>query len=149
MNKDIDTLSLELAYEMLGKSLPPKVLYRYRRWMRKFRPTSVSAAFEANKMNKNEDVLADETVTQTLPEGLAKNETMASFFESGHIKMDFGADVSQKVKKAAMEWAKRKGLKVIEASLAKSSSSPTSITYSLTLDNKRVEKCVKQVKWSC
>lgn len=135
--KDIDTLSLELTEEMLSKALPPKILYRFRKWMRTKRPKSVHDAL-ALKSEEKIHTIAD----------LAKNETMASFFESGHIKMDFGSAVPEKVKKAALEWAKRKGLKAIEASLAKSANSPSSVTFSSS-DSYELGQCARQIKWSC
>ena len=133
--KDIDSLSLELTEEMLQKALPPKILYRYRRWMRKMRPQSL------------QEVLALSEKPQTIST-LSKNETMASFFDSGHIKMDFGSGVPEKTKKSALEWARRKGLKAVEASLAKTINSPSSVTFS-AFENENIGECVKQIKWSC
>jgi len=145
--KDIDELSLELTEELLEKTygydvrihakpvgqLPSKVLYRYRKWMRSHRPRSVQEALSLSEI-------------QT-PDTLAKNEVMASTFDSGHIKLDFGSEVPEKVKKAALEWAKRKGLKVSEASLAKSAMSPSFVVYAIS-GEAEMGQITKQIKWS-
>jgi hypothetical protein len=117
--KDIDQVSAELTEELLAKALPPKLLYRYRSWMRRMRPRTT------------QDVLS---LTEIQPiENLKKNEAQATFFDSGHIKIDFGPNVPEKVKKAALEWAKRKGLKAVESSLTKSATASQSVLYSANI----------------
>ena len=77
---------------------------------------------------------------------LKKNELMTSFYADGAVRMDFGGDIDPKLKKSAMDWAKRKGLKASEASLDKSDGSPSYVVYAQSNQPKGV--CVKYVKYS-
>jgi hypothetical protein len=61
---------------------------------------------------------------------LQKNEMLASFYDNGHIRLDFGGEVDSKVKDAAMKWAKNRGLKTSEASLDKSAGAPSYVVMS-------------------
>ena len=123
MNRDIDTVSADLTQELtfasLEKTLPPKLLYRFRAWMKKFRPSPDEVKEVQKAMNFIESV-----------KSLKKNESLASFYDDGHIRLDFGSDVSPKVKEAAMKWAKKRGLKASEASLDKSASAPSYVIMS-------------------
>lgn len=133
-------LTRELCVEYLEKALPPKMLYRLRLSLKKLQPRSPVEAKKIEKIlnTKLEDYYAIGT--------LQKNEAMASLYDNGLIKMDFGPNVSEKLKKAAMLWAKRRGLKPVEATLAKSSDA----VYSVTFTPKTVSGfgiCVKRIKW--
>lgn len=77
---------------------------------------------------------------------LKKNECMVSAFENGAIRMDFGEEVDPKIKKAAMQWAKKKGLKTIEASIEKSVAAPSYVICGLSEPPKGV--CVDYIKYS-
>lgn len=141
---DVDQISAELTQELgaetLSKAMPPKIAYRFRAWMRKMRPKSIG---EVKKMEQLFQSKLDEFYAM---QTLAKNETMASVFDNGTVKLDFGAEVPEKTKKAAMAWARRRGLTAIEATLAKSANAPTSVTYS-SGDSDSFGICMKRIKW--
>jgi hypothetical protein len=80
-------------------------------------------------------------------ESLGKNEIMASSFSDGSIKLDFGSEVPEKVKAAAMVWAKKRGLSPVESSLAKSISTTSSVMF--VLENRAKDSvCTNKTKWS-
>lgn len=148
MSTNLDELTLDLAKELqtekLRKYLPPKLAYRFRQWLRhhgtglknpKATPQQVAG------------MLAQKIEEQVAVSELKKNETMASFYENGIVKMDFGSEVSDKTKKAALSWAKRKGLKVLEATLNKSDSVPSS-TFFGTDSAMGPSVCLQRVKFS-
>lgn len=151
MSNDIDSVSAELTKELaqfqyLEKALPPKLKYRFYRWLQQFKHnaagkqmTGQSAAIQAAVKSAHEEIAG-------LKE-LKKNEAQASFYDSGMIKMDFGPDVDPKAKEAAMKWAKRKGLQVTEAGLTKSADSFSSITFAPSSHSATSPICVKRVKF--
>lgn len=78
---------------------------------------------------------------------LAKNDTMVSMYKSGSIRLDFGSDVPDKIKKAALKWAERRGLNPVEASMNKSSKpAPSYFVYNQEYD--LVDECLKRFKWT-
>lgn len=90
-------------------------------------------------VDKAEEVLAHKT--------LAKNEAMVSMYESGAVRLDFGAEVPEKIKKAALLWAERRGLKPVEASMSKSANgSPTYCVFNQEYD--LADDCLKRFKWA-
>lgn len=143
--KELDDLSAsfsqEFAQEALTKMLPPKLLYRFRAWMRKMRPKTHLEAkkFEQIVMDKIDEIYSMKT--------LAKNEYQASFYDSGVVKMDFGPDVPEKVKEAAMKWAKRRGLQPVEASLTKTAGATATVTYAAG-QMSSAGICVKRMRWT-
>lgn len=145
MKKSIDELSIELtkelALESLNKTaLPPKLAYRWHRWMQKMK--AISPKHLSEKTKKTEGfVFAEASET----ESLNKNEALASFYDSGVVKLDFGPEVDPELKKAAMKWAQKKGLKAIETTLQKSKDQFQTIIFS---DDEKKEhgECVKIVK---
>lgn len=142
--QDLDQIAAELTQELgtetLSKSLPPKIAYRFRAWMRKMHPKST---VEVKKMEQLLQSKLDEFYAMKT---LAKNETMASVYDNGVVKLDFGAEVPEKIKKAAMAWARRRGLTATEATLAKSMGAPTSVTYAMG-NPTGFSVCVKRIKW--
>lgn len=138
MKIDLDQIALDVATDMQKAAIPPKVYSKLRLWLKKLRSTRPGVR----------DVITQKAEELGALQSLKKNEVMTSFFDSGIMKMDFGADVSDSAKRAALRWAKRRGLKVVEASLAKSAGSPTSYTLGMTEDIVPHGKCVKRVKWS-
>ena len=60
------------------------------------------------------------TITD-LSQPLAKSDYQIAKYGNGDLRLDFGPEVPESVKKKALEWAKRRNLKVKEASLGKSS----------------------------
>jgi hypothetical protein len=125
--KDIDSVSAdltrELAFSPLEKMLPPKLRYRFYKWLKQY---------SAPRINPMQGV--HKTVDQAFAHMLAikelkKNEVMTSVFEDGSVRFDFGGAIDPKIKKSAMDWAKRKGLKASEASLDKSAGSASYVVY--------------------
>ena len=147
MRFDIDELSTELskeiAFERIEKALPPKLLYRWRNWMRRMR-TQMPEPVAAEKFEQAVNDKFDELVSIKT---LAKNEAQASFYENGIVKMDFGSDIDPKVKEAAMRWAKKKGLKAIEANLQKSIGEPITVMFAADGSTQRGQ-LVKCLRWS-
>jgi hypothetical protein len=80
-------------------------------------------------------------------ESLLKNEVMVAAFDDGDLRFDFGAKVPEKIKKAAIEWAKKRGLRPVEASLAKSVGGPSYIYFS-TADRNPAAKMLSYQKKS-
>jgi hypothetical protein len=128
MKKTIDELSQDITKELSGqelkKALPPKIAYRIRKWLKQ----------HGGQHSKLSTKMIQQTLTQKMEEALLlkelkKNEGMVSIFDNGEVKMDFGKEVDPKLKKAALEWVKKRGLKPIEASLNKSDSSFDSMSF--------------------
>lgn len=143
---DIDQAALELAtsdnLDNMFKALPPKLAYRFRRWAQQHQRHPKVAP------KRIAQVLAQKIEEAQALQSLAKNEVMTSVYDNGLVKLDFGAAVPEAIKKAAMAWAKRKGLKPIEASLNKSQNSPESLVLS-TGDVDSLEcQCVKRSRWA-
>jgi hypothetical protein len=140
---NIDDLSLELtreiALENVEKALPPKLLYRFRRWMRMHGGRVPSAHLQHLVTEKFEEIsnLAN----------LQKNEAAVSMFDNGIVKMDFGSDVDPKVKDAALKWARRRGLTPVEASLNKSANIPQSFVFAADPDFAEYGRCKKRLRW--
>lgn len=144
--KDIDDLTLQIAGQSvaddLRKALPPRIAYRLRHWLRQ--------QGRAGRLKDPRRVV--QQVTQKMEQvlsvkSLKKNQFMARVHGDGIVKMDFGAEVPEHVRKAAMSWAKRRGLKPIESSLAKSQSSTFSVTYASTNRSKASAELVAQYVW--
>lgn len=57
------------------------------------------------------------------------------FHENGMIKMEFDRNTPEHIKKAALKWAKKRGLKPVEASLNKSANSSESYIFSVSGKN--------------
>lgn len=112
-------MSIELAKEFnvdpLEKTLPPKIKYRYYKWLQRFKMQNpqISSAKISQAIHKAiKDI---ESI-----KSLKKHQAAASFFDDGTVRLDFGSKVDEKVKKAALDWARRRGLKTIEESINKS-----------------------------
>lgn len=147
MERDIDQMTFDLIKSMsenqaeLKKGLPPKLRYRIRRWLLKLKGQGMGSA------------QAKQFITQKFEEefavrSLSKNETLASFYEDQVVKFDFGSDVSPEVRKAALSWAKKRGLKPVEASLTKSSASHSQIVVAPDSANiNPMALCVRRIKF--
>lgn len=133
-------LTHELAFSPLEKMLPPKLRYRFYKWLKQYTAPRNNATAQVQKsVNQAYEHLS-------AIKSLQKNEMIASFYENGAVRMDFGGDIDPKVKKSAMDWAKKKGLKASEASLDKSDGSPSYVVYAKASNPKGI--CVKYVKYS-
>lgn len=144
---NLDEASLKITEELaqtsatLEKALPPKLAYRFRRWMQKFRYNKTPQELAVVKTSL-------EKAMEKFSPTLKKNEARASFFDSGAIKMEFGTEVNKKVKDAALAWAKKNNLKVLESSLAKNNNGKTSIVLGKTAAP-TLDFCVKTITWKC
>lgn len=128
MKKNIDDLTLSIMQEAVGqdlnKALPPRIAYRLRQWFKR----------QGRRVHLSDPKRVAAQIAQKMEEAmvlkeLKKNQFMARVHEDGVVKMDFGAAVPEQVRKAAMSWAKRRGLKPVEASLVKTENGPYSVTY--------------------
>lgn len=136
---DIDSIT-----EILTKSIIQDKNAEMKAQLRK----KLSSITESS-VSKSEVVAAvkAEVISQMANTALAKNEVMASAFDNGSIKMDFGAEVPESVKKAALKWAKNRGLSPLEASLKKNVNSSTSVLFG-TQNPAKAKTCIKRLKWS-
>jgi hypothetical protein len=141
---DLDKIASEIAVErnkLTKAAVPPKVYSKLRSWLKRIRSSRLSPkVLQQLITQKAEEISATKA--------LAKNQVMASFYDSGTLRMDFGSDVPNAVKKAAIRWAKKRGLSVVEATLSKSSASPASIVFSSGEQSAPVGRCVRRVRWS-
>lgn len=142
---DVDQLSLQLtealrSREDLSKGIPPKLYYRLRSWLKRMRPENAALAGAGEAMTEKFE-------TAIYAEKLHKNEFAASVFEGGQVRLDFGADVPDTVKEAALRWAKRRGLRPVEASLQKSSTGSSSITFATGADS-ALGTCLRRVTYN-
>lgn len=126
---DIDSLSAEmshdLAFSKLEKALPPKLRYRFYKWLKQHgQHAKVPVAPDAVKAVVQKAYNHIKDIRE-----LKKNEVMTSIYGNGFIRMDFGGDIDTKVKDAAMSWAKKRGLKAMEASVSKSAGANSHIIF--------------------
>lgn len=146
---NIDELSMELAKNFNYNKLPAKLRYKLRHWLRS---VSTPVSFSTNQRRAIQSAIKSEIVSQILNRDesseLKKNEMMASSYSDGTLKLDFGHEVPEKVKKAALNWAKKRGLKVVELSLNKSEN----VASSMILASENVEsvekECLKRIRWA-
>jgi hypothetical protein len=129
--------------ESLDKTIPPKLYYRLRRFFLMNHPEAINNPKAISAVNHAVQEKAEEILALR---NLQKNELMASVYDSGSVKLDFGSGVPEPVKKAAMAWAKRKGLKPVEASLSKSANSSSSMIFSDGMYTPG--RCMQRVKWT-
>lgn len=118
---DIDSATMELAKSFGG--LPPKLRYRFRRFLQRLVSNPhVQQQNREQRVQKMAEEMA-KMIQEETGTPLAKNEMRCSEYENGCIKLDFGSDVPDDIKKAAIQWAKKRGLSPVEASLSKSANS--------------------------
>lgn len=117
---DLDKMALELSKSFRSVALPPKLRYKVKKWLK-----SISAQAPDKQMDRRRVMqTAKSELTEALlrhinVKPLAKNELMASKYDNGAIRFDFGAEVPDNIKRAAMSWAKKRGLNPVEASMQK------------------------------
>lgn len=147
--KDIDTLTVELAKNAdLSKALPPKLKYKFMKWLRSLSPDHADKQTDRRRMVETaKSELSDRIQEHMARKKLAKNEIMASTFDDGAIKFDFGNEVPERIKKAAFSWAKKRGLKAVEASLMKSVDTVDTVMF-ISSQTNPLRSCAKRVKWS-
>lgn len=145
---DLESLTEELAQADLSKGMPPKLRYKFMKWLRSMNPaeTGVSQMDRRKMTTVVKEEISKAVKEAVLRQNLKKNEVMSSVYDTGDIKFDFGSEVPESVKKAAMNWAKKRGLKPVEASLQKSANSTQTVLFSNGSVHD-VGNCVKRVKW--
>jgi len=118
---ELDELAIELTKSFKTVSLPPKLKYKVSKWLKTISGTTPDKQADRRRLSQT---VKSELVAGILKhmnvQPLAKNEIMASQYDNGAIRFDFGSDVPSSVKKAAMQWAKNRGLSPLEAKLNKS-----------------------------
>ena len=124
---DLDTASMELA-KSVG-NLPPKLRYRFKRFIQKLVHTHGDQAAGPERVEKMAKEMT-KMMQELMGTPLAKNESRFSTYDNGCVRLDFGEDVPDRVKKAAMNWAKSRGLSAVEASLTKSLKGPEYVIMS-------------------
>jgi len=165
---NIDELSVVLSKSLVDGNLvkkvamPPILYYKLRALMRKLKPQrkkiygfssrSSQAATPSTPISITTKSMA-ELISQKIEEHiilreLQKNEMVASIFDSGVLKFDFGSKVPEKIKKMALAWAKSRGLNPIEASLQKSKNNNSSIICGLGSSSPYLFNCTKRVKYA-
>jgi len=154
MKQDINTLTEELIKASVFSAsgvgqLPPKLKYKLQKWLKSLRAeTGVKQMDQRRRVETVKSELTAKVLEAMEIKELKKNEVMASAYSDGSVKMDFGSDVPSETKKAAMKWAKKRGLIPVEASLAKNVHSATTIFFGK--DGKNPETsivCEKRMKW--
>jgi len=151
MENDIDILAVELAkssMEDLKKGLPPKLRYKFMKWLKSMKPNSPDKQMDRRQVVETaKKEITDRILEAMARKSLAKNEVMASAYNDGAIKFDFGSGVPEKIKKAALTWAKKRGLNAVEASLAKSETNSTSVLF-IGKETNPIRSCMKRHKWT-
>ena len=150
MTKDINQLAVEIAkattIEELTKAMPPRLAAKFRSWMRSLHPGNRANPSMMNRIRRMMTQKMEELIRS---KSLRKNEAMVSAYNNGMVRMDFGSEVSDDVKKAAMAWAKKRGLKAVEASLQKSENSSG---YAIFAPEKEIQvaevRCLESKKWT-
>jgi hypothetical protein len=126
MKKSADEITQDIIddikFQDLTKGMPPKLKYRLTAWLKRF---------SSKLQNPTEVKKFEQTVKKEIESmhKLEKHEARVDMYRSGAIKMEFGADVPEDVKKAALKWAERKGLKQVEVSLAKSKNATSHVIF--------------------
>lgn len=144
MNKDIDTLSMELTKSFGSSKLPPKLKYKIQKWLKNLKHDDKDSDTEKSEIK---EIIKQELVSALSTTTLAKNELMASAFSDGSIKLDFGSGIPAHIKKAAMKWATARGLKPVEASLDKTANKSSYVVLSKGKTESNTQ-CLNKVKWT-
>ena len=147
--KDIDQIAIEMAKSAdLSKAIPPKLKYKFTKWLKSLRPETADKQTDRRRlMETAKSELVDRINEMIARKNLAKNETMVSAFNDGAIKFDFGSEVPDNIKKAAFNWAKKRGLKAVEASLTKSVDSVETVMFASSTPDP-LRSCSKRVRWT-
>lgn len=145
---NIDKLAIELAKTNadLSKGMPPKLKYKFSKWLRSLSGGEDKQMDRRRFKDTVKQEIIDKTAEALAKKNLRKNEVMCSAYTDGAIKFDFGSDISDSTKEAAIQWAKKRGLNPLESSLAKSRNSTESVTF-LGGDSSGHRICVSRKKW--
>jgi len=151
---DLNELALEISkslfdgkHEEIEKALPPRIAYRLKRWFQQMSP-------KLKALSPRKKQLMQRGIAQKMEEYLAvkdlkKNEMMTSVYKNKDVKMFFGSEIPENIKKMAIDWAKKRGLKPIEVSLNKSQNkdAPEQMLFSSINDtfDETVNPCIKRV----
>jgi len=136
----IDELAIELAKSFKTVKLPPKLKYKVSKWLKSVSGNMPDKQADRRRlMETAKNELVNGILSRMDAQPLAKNEVMASQYDNGAIRFDFGSEVPSEIKKAAMRWAKKRGLSPIEAQLQKSSTSHTD--YVICGSNPNTQNC--------
>jgi len=143
---DIEDMTLELSKKFIKKNekVTTSVNTQIEKWMETNKKRFKDNPEIFKKAQKEIYKAIEELI---ISKTLKKNEAVASVYDNGVIRMDFGSDVPEKVKKAATEWLKKRGLDPVEASLNKG---PSSSSYTVFSKGKKIStttRCIERQKW--
>lgn len=144
--KDINEMAKALAGQDLNKAMPPLLRYKFTKWLKSLSGGPDKQMDRRRIVQTAKSELCDKVLEHMSVKSLAKNEIMASTFTDGAIKFDFGSEVPEPIKKAAMAWAQKRGLKAVEASLAKSKDAVETVMFASSTNSSRT--CSNRVKWA-
>lgn len=117
---ELDKLAIELSKSFRSVSLPPKLRYKVKKWLKTISAQTPDKQMDRRRiMQTAKKELTAALLDKMVKTELAKNEVMARQYDNGSIRFDFGSDIPDHVKRAAMTWAKKRGLSPVEASLHK------------------------------
>lgn len=126
----------------LQKMLPPKLKYRIRHWLR-------SLGLKGVPPQKARQMITQKIEEELHVRSLEKNEALASFYEDKVVKFDFGSGVSPEAKKAALAWAKKRGMRPVEATLAKSNGASAQLVVAPPAAQvDPLAKCLRRVRFA-
>jgi len=146
---DINDLTVELAKAFNVSKMPPKLKYRFQKWLQGIqRPQPVRPEARSRMTAAVKAEMVNQILERTGGSDLKKNEMMASAFDNGSVQFDFGSEIPDEIRKAAIFWAKKRGLNVVESSLSKSSEVVESILMASKSLKNNTKKCVNRLKWS-
>lgn len=144
--KNIDEMSIEMMNNgNLNKAMPPKLRYKFQKWLKSLTGGPDKQMDRRHIAHTIKTEICDKVLEHMSIKTLAKNEIMASTFNDGAVKFDFGSEVPEPIKKAAMAWAQKRGLKAVEASLAKSKDAIETVLFANNTNSART--CSSRVKW--
>jgi len=127
-----------MRYSRQNVAPTSKFYSRLQRLLAKLKPKMPHAEMKEMVQQKFEHAMSIEK--------LAKSAAIASVYDNGDMRFDFGASVPERVKKAAIEWAKKRGLNPTEASLAKSENGSSYVKLASGNKNPAI-KCVRRFSW--
>ena len=137
--KDINEVSVEILESLSKSNLTPNMRKQLMAYLGKIRKRSPHLFNSANKKALLQHIIKKAEEILSLEE-LKKHEAMVTLYKSGSFKFDFGEEVPDKIKKMAIDWAKKRGLLVSEESLNKSSNAKSTITFGI------IDECDEHIK---
>lgn len=154
---DIDNLSMELLKAMTGKAgskghygtsqLPPKLKSKFQNWIKRALTSSASTLTPAKK-NELYQTFKNNLIDKFNDYSpLNKNEMGLTTHKNGVVKMEFGVEVPEEVKKAAISWAKKRGMVAVDMKLSKNCDMSSSHVFTPGLSTSPDEE-IEHYRWT-